>query len=237
MKYIEKHTVSSQYTDCNGILKAGALLRYMQEAACNSMEADGRSYEDLASDGLIFVLSKITLSIYSDIRANDDIEVETWACEGQRYSHLRCYRVTRGGMCMAEASSVWALVNKATHRLVRVTDAALPFRTDDLLDLEVLQKIPLPVDMSLVGERNVCYSDIDRNMHMNNTVYADMICDYAFAKSPAKVSRISISYLNEAPFGEVLKVYRSAMDDTVYIKTVRTDNKTNIEAEIICENM
>lgn len=238
MKYVDKHRVLSQFTDKNGILRTGALIRYMQEAAANCMAEDKPSYDELIERGYSFVLSRISVSVYSDIHANDEIEVETWACESQRYSFPRCYRVTRGGVTVAEASAIWALIDIKKHRLVRASDIELGYRTDEPLELDVAAKIHIPEErLSLVGERTVCYSDVDRNGHMNNTVYADMLCDFVFTHGFGRVSSMSISFLNEAPFGETLKVYKAADDDTYYICTVREDAKTNIEAEIIIEEI
>lgn len=233
MKYTDTHKVISQYTDINGVLKTGALLRYMQEAAANAMIADGPSYDDLADRGLVFVISKISISVYSDIHANDVITVETWATESTRASFNRAYRVLRDGIVVAEAVSVWALIDTSKRRLVRVGDIELGYREDEPLDLDIPTKLHLPADMKLVGERRVCYSDIDRNKHMNNTAYADMICDYIFRTNISKVSKMTISYVSEAPFGEELKVYLSAEDDVYYMRTVREDGKVNIEAEVI----
>lgn len=238
MKYIDKHKVISQFTDKNGILRTGALIRYMQEAASNCMFEDKPSYDELLERGYSFVLSRISVSVYSDIHANDEIEVETWACESQRYSFPRCYKVTRDGMTVAEACAVWALIDVQKNKLVRASDIELGYRTDEPLELDITAKIHIPEDrLSLVGERAVCYSDVDRNGHMNNTVYADMLCDFVFTHSFGRVSSMCISFLNEAPFGETLKVYKAADDDTFFIRTVREDGKTNIEAEIIIEKI
>ncbi len=234
MKYTEKHRVLSQFTDVNGVLKPGALLRYMQEAAANCMTEDGPSYDELAQRGLIFVLSKITVSIYADIHANDDIEVQTWATESVRASFNRAYRVLRGGVVVAEAASVWALFDSGRKRLVRTTDVELGYREDEPLDIDIPTKLRLPADgMKLVGEKRVGYCDIDRNRHMNNTAYIDMLCDYVFRQNIGGVSRLSVSYQNEAQFGEELKVYICSEDDTHYIRTLRSDGKVNIEAEVL----
>lgn len=233
MKYTDTHRVISQYTDVDGVLKPAALLRYMQEGAANAMIADGPSYDELADRGLVFVISKITMSIYTDIHANDEIVVETWATESTRASFNRAYRILRNGVVAAEAASVWALLDTNRRRLVRVGDIELGYREDEPLDLDIPSKLHLPEDMKLVGERRVSYSDIDRNRHMNNTAYADMICDYVFRSEISRVSKMTISYVNEAPFGEELKVYLSSDDDVHYIRTVREDGKVNIEAEVI----
>lgn len=233
MKYKDTHRVLSQYTDAQGVLRCAALLRYMQEAAANAMIADGPSYDELAQRGLIFVISKISLSVYADVRANDEIEVETWATESVRASFNRAYRVLRDGVVVAEAVSVWALVDTNRRRLVRAGEVELGYREDEMLELDLPQKLHLPEGMKLAGERRVSYTDVDRNRHMNNTAYADMICDYVFRRDIGRVSRLNINYINEAPFGEELKVYYSSEDDVHYIRTVREDGKVNIEAEVL----
>ncbi len=233
MKYKDTHKIISQYTDADGVLKPAALLRYMQEAAANAMIADGPSYEELAERGLIFVLSKITLMIYADIHANETITAETWATESVRASFNRAYRVLRDGIVVAEAASVWALLDTNRRRLVRTSDIELGYREDAPLEIDIPAKLLLPENMKLIGERRVCYSDVDRNRHMNNTAYADMICDHIFRSGIGRVSRMTISYQNEAPFGEELKVYASSEDDVHYIRTIRSDGKVNIEAEVL----
>ncbi len=237
MKYTDTHTILSQYTDASGILRAGALLRYMQESAANCMAQDLPSYDTLLADGYSFVLSKITLSIYADIRANDTVSFETWACESSRYTYPRSYRAVRDGVTVAEASANWALVDIKKKRLVRSGDISLGYRTDEPLELDISTKLRLPEQMALVGERVVRYSDIDRNMHMNNTVYADMICDCIFERELGRVESMTISFVNEAPFGESLRVYRAEEDGCIFVRTLREDGKVNTEARVICERL
>ncbi len=237
MKYTDTHKIISQFTDANGILRAGALLRYMQEAAANCMAEDSPSYDELMEKGYSFVLSKITLSVYADIHAHDTVEVQTWACESTRYTYPRCYRVTRDGVTVAEASAIWALIDTTKKRLVRSGDIELGYRTDAPLELDIQAKLKLPESLPLVGERTVRYSDVDRNMHMNNTVYADMLCDLVFEHKLGRICSLTVSYLNEAPLGAVIRVYRSEDDGVFYIRTVRDDGKTNIEATVLTEKI
>ena len=237
MKYKDTHKVMSQHTDANGILRVGALLRYMQEAAANCMIEDGPSYDELFGQGYSFVISKIRVGIYADIHANDIIEVETWAGESTRYTYPRYYRILRGGVTVAEASSAWALVDISKRRLVRCGEIPLGYRTDEPLSLDIGGGLRLPEHLSLVGEREVRYSDVDRNRHMNNTVYADMLCDFTLSGEGERVTRMTISFQNEAPLGETLRVYRAVVDENFLVRTQREDGKTNIEAEILTEKI
>jgi acyl-ACP thioesterase len=92
------------------------------------------------------------------------------------------------------------------------------------------------VELHLVGERTVEYSDIDLNGHMNNTRYPDFLCGHIEGGMKGqRVISMGISFVNEAPLGEVLKVYAGQSDGVYYLRTLRHDGSVNVEAEIITE--
>ena len=47
-----------------------------------------------------------------------------------------------------------------------------------------------------------------------------------------RVAEITINYSSEAPEGDTLTVYRGEANGYYYFRTVRSDGKTNSEAEI-----
>jgi acyl-ACP thioesterase len=91
--------------------------------------------------------------------------------------------------------------------------------------------------MSLVGEYTVTYRDTDVNGHMNNTNYADILCGCIPNMKQLRVKSIGINYSSEAVLNEELKIYMSKIDGKFYFRTIRSDGKTNIEAEIITERL
>jgi acyl-ACP thioesterase len=98
------------------------------------------------------------------------------------------------------------------------------------LDL-ALPRITLPSTVSDVGGYGVHYGDVDQNMHMNNTRYPDMYSNFLPLQGKM-ISKIAISYSNEAKMGEKLRVMRANEGNIFYFRTVRGDGKTNSEAEI-----
>ena len=94
------------------------------------------------------------------------------------------------------------------------------------------------VTLSLCGEREVYYADCDGNGHMNNTVYPDMLFSFtpeAKQKTGGRVVSLNVSFVSEAPLCDVLKVYTAQSDGARYFRTVRSDGKTNVEAEMVIE--
>ena len=163
MKWSGEYTDNANDVDFNNIVSVSNMLRYMQDAANYEMEEDGLSYNELFSRGLSFVLSRIRMSFYSPIYAHEKIEVQSWACESRGVQFNRCYRIIKNGVIAAEAVSVWALVGVNDRHLHRVNEFDLPYRKDEMLELDMPArfKIPDDVDMRLVSERVVEYADVD----------------------------------------------------------------------------
>lgn len=68
--------------------------------------------------------------------------------------------------------------------------------------------------MQTVGQKEVRYSDLDYNGHMNNTYYLDVLCDHVLelAAGTHRVSFARVHYSKEAPLGDVLTILRSDAD-------------------------
>jgi acyl-ACP thioesterase len=99
-------------------------------------------------------------------------------------------------------------------------------------------KIAKDAIMTEVGNRKIMYSDIDYNMHMNNTRYPDMLCDYLSEMTDEsqayRVSALSLSYLKESRLGATLTVTRSERgeDGTVSVRTLNESGETCLEAVV-----
>lgn len=240
MKWTESYTVNAHDTDINDIVSLTGIMRYIQDCAHCQMAGEGPSYDKLHSQGKAFVISRLAVSIYGKLYAHDKIKASTWACDSTGVSFNRCYSVERDGKKIAEASSIWALLDTVSGRLIRVSDFPNNYCVDEPLELDMPSHFRLPADvpLALVGERTVEYQDVDINGHMNNTRYGDILCGYLPDMRGLRVIKFSINYCGEARLGESLKVYMGRSGDGAYVfRTVREGGKTNIEAEILTEKL
>lgn len=237
MKWTGNYIVNANDIDMNFVVTVSNIFRYMQDAANCQMEQDGPSYKELFDRGLAFIVSRFNISLYAPLHSHDRIEVQSWACESKGVTFNRCYRILRDGLIIAEAVSMWALAGVNDRKLHRVNEFDLNYGTDAMLELDMpaRMKIPEEITFSLVGERTVDYSDTDMNGHMNNTKYPDMICSYIGDMKGQRVISMALNFVSEAPLGETLKIYHGESDGVHYIRTVRQNGNTNIEAEIITE--
>ena len=235
MKWRSEYRVDSHDLDYNGVARTSALMRFMQESANAQCRALGPSLESLRDEkGLAFLLSRFSAGFYTTVYPYDAIIAETWGVESRGFSFHRCYRLWRGDSVIAEAVAVWALVDIEGRRPVRVTEYHPGFDYDEMLTLDTPPRIVFPsaVPLRLSGEHSVSYGETDRNMHLNNTRYSDMLCDTLDIKDQ-RIYRMSFNFLNEAKLGETVKIYSVHHGESDYFRTVREDGKTNVEAQIV----
>ena len=238
MKWTGDYRVNANDVDRNNVVSASNLLRYMQDAANSQMEDDGPSYMELMERGYSFLLSRIRLSSYRPLCSHDRIQTQSWACESKGMQFNRCYRILRDGVITAEAVSVWALCSIKDRKLHRVSEFDFHYAQDEMIELDLPARFRIPddVNLALVGERTVEYADIDLNGHMNNTKYPDDLSSFLGTDMAGqRVISMGISFLSEAPLGETLKFYTGQSDGVWYVRTIRENGQTNVEAEILLD--
>ena len=236
MYYSKQYTTKWHDTDPDGIVRPSALLVYMQETANVQCREYGMDLTDLHHvEGKGFLLSRIMLRAFAPLHAYEEIEVRTWCVDARGYTFIRCFSVHRGEEMIALAVTHWALVDVQAGTMIRTSDFRRDFPYGELPDESVLPRrlrIHPSVEMETVGERRIVYSDLDFNNHMNNTKYPDMICDFLPDMTGKWVTTLSLSYLREAAFKDVLTVSRSPIEEGYLIRTTRPDGAVCLEAEI-----
>ena len=238
MKYTEKYNVRWHDTDANREVHPSGVLMFMQETGNRQFQSAGMPLDGIRDEkGVGFILSRIGIEILEPLHAYENIEVETFTCPPRPYTFPRGFRVLREGREVARATSQWALVRVADHSLVRATDATDIMVFGDEPELALAQplrfRVPQELAFAEVGTRRIGYADIDYNLHMNNTKYPDMLCDFLPVEDIGRIKGVFLSYVNEAACGETLDIRSVLADGVHYFRTVNSEGKTCLEAQII----
>ena len=236
MKFTKRYTTNWHDTDADRRVRATRLLVYMQETSSCHMASLGSSLDGLRDKKrLSFILSKLSLAIYRPLYASENIDVETWTCKSKGFSFIRCFRIKRGEDIIAEAYTSWALIDVESKKFCRVSDSGYEYEDEEPLSLDLPQRFRLPEGGELceLGQRRIVYSDLDYNMHMNNTKYPDMLCDFMPIDKIGNIKGMVLSYLREAAFGDVMSVRRCEKDGVYYFRTVNSSNDICLEAQVV----
>ncbi len=178
--YKEQQLVRTAHCDMSGLWRLSAMLETMQEAAGTHSYLLGCGRDVLLQKNLVWVLSRS--EIYMDVcpKVGDTVDIETFPAPNRRWFFPRYFIFrNQAGEVIGKACTVW-LVMDFTTRKMAPPDAILPFMPDNS-DLELPLPFPGNLD-SVAGEERAFsrlpqYTDLDVNGHVNNTKYADWLCD------------------------------------------------------------
>lgn len=250
MKFTYKIKTNWHDTDANRCVRPSKIVEYMQETANRQCEESGLPLDRLRDDhGLAFILGAISLNLRKPLHAYEEIEVRTWCREAKSYIFNRYFEIVRDGEVVAEAASTWVLIDLDKKTMVRADHYDIfdgKFYYDEPVDPATLLKkarVPKEIEMHEVGKRKIVYSDIDYNMHMNNTRYPDMLCDHidelSSTETPMRIAQLSLSYLKESSLGATLTLSRSEIDEngTLYVRTTNEQGETCLEACAVLEKL
>lgn len=195
----------------NQCLRLSNMLRYQQEAGEKQFAPYGLGFQGLREEGMAFVITRLNLLVHRAPLATETIQLTTWHRAAKGAQFYRCY-VWRDeqGQPLVEGVSAFALVDPDSHRVLRPSAfarfgiAEQPHRSNNCPDPV---RLTLPDSMMAAGEREVRWSDIDYNGHLNNAVYADIVWDTLPRDwQDRHVTFASLSFLNEALQGESIRL-------------------------------
>ena len=243
MAFELKMTVGAHDIDTNCMATPTSIVKYMMEAVDRNMLTCSPTSQDLMARGLSFVVSRSSIEVLRPLMEYEEITVSTWATPSKSVSFPRSYLVKVGDEIVAKGLSVWALLDINNGKLVRGSEFSVEsYGTGEEIELSIPTRFQLNDDgLTLCGQKKILYSDIDRNFHMNNTKYFDMLFDYIPDREKISMSSCVMNYVSEAPLGSLLNIYISEPEacenETFYYFKTEIDGKVNIKAKVGVRNI
>ncbi|MFP4240777.1 MAG: acyl-[acyl-carrier-protein] thioesterase [Chitinispirillaceae bacterium] len=209
------------------------IARYLQEAAWMHAENLNLGYDELGKDGLVWVLSRLSLKVHQFPRWADNVHVRTWPRGANGLMAMRDFEIfSSGGQLLASAGSAWIILDRKRGR---------PRRPDSHLSLIPVcpQKRAVPEDPSRVAKLDECpeyrsfsvqYCDIDMNGHVNNTRYIGWIMNLFSRRfhEQSSIHTLQVNYLAECGWNDEVGAYLTRKDDTCSVSFIRKRDDTEI---------
>lgn len=236
---IKEYEIHYYEVDFRKQMKITSLIDFFGDlATCQSENLEvGMDY--LFSNNLGWVLYKWDIDIHSYPKYGDKIKIKTMPYGFRRFYAYRIFEVfNEEGELIAEAKSIWFLLNIERKRPVRIESQfykayGIDETCKDMFEIEDISKVE---DVQEEKIFNVRYDDIDTNKHVNNSKYAswaiealplDILLNY-------KLNKIKITYQKETKYGETIssKVQVRKKENTALCNHSIQDREGNILALI-----
>ena len=217
--YQHSFTVNDAAVDCFGRLKPSTMLFYIQEVSGIHGSALGADYDTLAAKNLFWAILRTRVQITRLPRSGETIRLETWPMPTTRVAYPRSVvAYDEENRELFRAISLWVMMDKDSRAMV------IPGKSGITVE-GLLRGSELAVPGSLAiktlthtQRRQVTYTDLDRNGHMNNTRYMEWINDLlpsAFHRDHCP-REFTIYYHSEAFESQVLDIHYEMKEGNVF---------------------
>ena len=216
--YVQNYEVSDIAVDCYGRMKTSMILFLAQEVAgqhCVSLAVD---YDTLAAKRMFWAVTRHRVQITRLPHRGETIRIETWPMPTTRVAYPRSVVAydANGNECF-RAISIWVLMDLDKRSMI------LPGKSG-ISVVGTLRGTELDSPSGLVAKvlqnrrsRQVCFTDLDRNGHMNNTKYLDWVDDLLPSRFHEQHSpkEFTVCYLSESREGQTLDISWDFLQDGV----------------------
>lgn len=230
--------VENADADCHSLLKASALLRYVEQISTMHARHFGMDDKFFEDHGVAFLVGKQALRFSRVPRRGETLTLCSRSEKALRGSIKRVTTLTdEAGQEVAMVDSRWIMSSLENGHILRQPG----WTVEGYWNETVKEELPLLVhkrrdNLTSAGLFTARYSQCDLHYHINNAFYLDIVCDAL----PLEIMRdhvvkfASINYHREVPMGQQVEVFYAPSDDGWYFIAKRAD-KTAFECYLELE--
>lgn len=214
-------------------IKPSAIMEYFQDSATLHASEIGVGFEEVKKQNLCWVLNRLSATIDRCPTIGEDLTITTFPHAPGSVDAIRDYYITDAdGNSLIRGTSRWCVLDIANKAIRRCStlfrfdatqynpEFALPTGNPQLPDIK-----------TVAGENNynsgkVYITDLDRNGHMNNARYADIVvnsCDYDFYATHS-IKSFDFNFLSEMKIDDQYNVYVKTVESTSYYEARGVQN-------------
>lgn len=213
-------------------LPSHILQKFQDIAVINATEL-GVGFDDLIVEDKIWVVTKIRYTVLKQVPENIPLLITTWPHPKGVMDFCRDYLITdQDGEIYIKGTSKWCITNIKTRRLVRARDFEYldgngVYCQDKNYDDPYYNLRPFDYsELEPVLIHQVRYTDLDHNMHMNNTNFASLSIDSIGDIENYTVEDMQVNFLCECRYKEKIRTYVKKNSELEYeVIGVKNDGK------------
>lgn len=229
--WLNEYKIMSFFTDTNAQATIPVLCNLFQESAGNHAAYLKCDPHTLFQNMQAWVLTRISVNIFRLPKWQDNVTVKTWVVGTERFFSRRDFEITDSqGNILCVACSNWAMINLKTKRPDKLDSVlnAFHFLPEKTAIDNPKSKLQAVSNIQSKSERQVHYSDLDINNHVNNVKYVEWIIDtYSYELlQNNRITSLAVNYLNEARYGDKVNIL-TQQDNNSYKHSIQRveDNK------------
>ena len=206
-----------------------AIMDMFQDVALHQSEDMGIGYEDMMAHHVFWAVIRQKIEIIRNPGHYQMVRARTWPHSLTRFSFMRDNSLRDDdGNLLAKCSAEYVLMNIDTRKFVKVTDILQnTYAFDEARAFEgKLRKLPdFEADEGGIYTVIPSYSDVDKNFHVNNALYARYAIDALVPDETLTLRTLQIDNRHEVIEGAPLAMHTRKDGTLMQVKGVREDGE------------
>ncbi len=236
-----KKIVSISEVDFKSKLRFDSMFNIMQNEALIHSEKIGVGLNTYLKKGQTWVLTwaKIIVNRYPIF--GEELIIHTWLKKVYKLYTLRDFTFFNiNEEPVINASTGWLLLNMDTMRPIRLKEIpeTVKFLENKSAINEFPQKLSINSPLNFIYKKNILYSSLDLNYHVNNSKYIEFIIDSipisTFEKK--EIESVELYFTGDAKYNDILGIYNNFSNEKeVTFFEIRniTKNKSIFKAKTV----
>ncbi len=232
--YKKEFNITTNMLDCYDYLKLSSILDFMQCVASEHADILGVGFDNFIKKSLIWVVIRNKVEILDSLKDLKNISIRTSLVKPRLFECPRDYEIFSGDKLIIKGRSIWAIYDLNNKKII------LPNDYDSLFSKDIglynrIKKIDL-IDKNLLkfnSYRNVNFTMLDHNKHMNNTHYLDLFMDIYKPTKEIKISSFQVEYVSQCYLDDKISIYTYEILNKKYLYGYCNDElKFYIEVDV-----
>lgn len=209
--YTKKIKVIEPECDVNRKMSLSNIMRHAQQIGSDHLAEMNVDYSLMYDDGMVFLVAKMNIEISRRPAMGEELVLTTIPQKSKGAQFIRdTIFTTAAGEKLVTVSIAWLLIDPHTRRILR--PSAFDKYAFEMFpnDGETITgyRIKKPEQSGTLHMRQVKYSDLDYNQHVNNAIYADIVCDMIpdQVMLHKEISSFGILYQKEATIHQIMEI-------------------------------
>ena len=228
----ESHKIRTYDVDFKNQLKISSIFNFMQDIASEHAKNLGVGWQELQQEGLFWALSWVKIVFLKYPKFEESFKIKTWPKGKYRLYALRDFLLFDGSNeILCRAATAWLLVNVKSKRVndLKILPAGIPYLTNEHALTDLPGKIAIENKKEIFYRKNIVYTDLDMNLHVNNEKYVEFIlnCYSQEYHAANNIKSLQISFLSETKYGENLEIYVNNIESegcTHFVEALNLNN-------------
>lgn len=233
IKRTDKYNINWYDSDCFGRLSFPGFTRFIEESAWRHANELGFGLNDTQDAGIVWVIVRLEIDIVSIPAWGDVVSITTWPRGVDRLFAYREFEIhNANGDVQARATSTWIVIDSKLRKAVKpsIVESVLPYVDRTKVMGRNADRLHMDDSKQLCITRNVVFSDIDTNGHVNNCKYLEWVIDLMDVDDLKNIENcnVSLNFVNELLPGDSIRIYKSFSDDAYVFEGIAVSSEKTV---------